>query len=355
MALAARMRTGLYTSPHLCKFAERIRIGGAPITDAALETHLSAALALGPELSFFEAATLAALLALREARVDLAILEVGLGGRLDATNVVPSPAAAAITRIALDHTDLLGSTLEAIAFEKASIAKPGLDVIVGPTSPSVLEIIRKTCADAGATVTPIETDAASAQFVQNTRIGLAGAHQKDNARIAFALAKRVGIGDAACAAGISKVDWPGRMETLETPDGLVLLDAAHNPDGARALASELEHRDPSKTALVFGALADKNWPEMIDALAPRAAHRVYVTPKGRAAAKRHPEFLPAAVFEQPARGQHRQNTLERIADQGEATEFFPGQPGDIGGADVAAARGAHVNACRFPQNQAKGY
>src|SRR5262249_28783912 len=124
IARAGGLRTGLYTSPHLCRFAERIRIDGQPIDDDSLPRVLQRSLAAGPELSFFEVATLAALLAFREADVDLAILEVGLGGRLDATNIVRSPRCAAVTRIALDHQEMLGNTIDAIAREKAAIAKP---------------------------------------------------------------------------------------------------------------------------------------------------------------------------------------------------------------------------------------
>lgn len=275
------LRTGLYTSPHLCRFAERIRVDGEPITDAALDEHLERALA--HELSFFETATLAGFLALRAARVDVAIIEVGLGGRLDATNVLDRPLAAAITRIALDHTELLGATLEEIAREKAGIAKPGLDIVVGPCSASVRAAIEATARAAGATVTAAEDDAEAATYLQNAHIGLDGAHQRDNARIAYVLGRRIGVSPEACARGIANVKWPARLETLHTPSGDVLLDAAHNPDGADALARYLSTRDPSQTALVFGTLADKAWPEMIDALAPRATHRFYVAPKGRAA------------------------------------------------------------------------
>jgi dihydrofolate synthase/folylpolyglutamate synthase len=282
IARESGLRTGLYTSPHLCRFAERIRIGGEPIAQGALDEHLARALAHEP-LSFFETATLAAFLALRDAGVDLAIVEVGLGGRLDATNVIPAPRAAAITRIALDHTQLLGDTLEAIAAEKAGIAKPGLDLVVGPSSPPVLEAIRETARAAGATVSLAEDDAEAAEWLQHARIGLAGAHQRDNARIAYVLGRRIGATPEACARGIANVEWPGRLETIRDGERTVLLDAAHNPDGAAALARHLAARDPQKTALVFGTLADKAWPEMIDALAPHAAHRFYVRPQGRAA------------------------------------------------------------------------
>lgn len=279
IARAGGLRTGLYTSPHLCRFAERIRIDGAPVSDERLSDALSRALELGPELSFFETATLAALLALRDAKVDLAILEVGLGGRLDATNVVPKPLVAAITRIALDHTELLGDTVDAIAREKAAIAKPGIDLLCGALEPSVMRAVEETCKAAGARVI----------WVSERRrfdLRLAGDHQIENANIAHAIAKHLGFSDDACRAGFTRVDWPGRLETIETKDGPVLLDAAHNPDGARALARAIakNNLDPSRVALIFGTLVDKAWPDMLDVLAPLAAHRTYVAPRGRAAA-----------------------------------------------------------------------
>ena len=284
IAREAGMRTGLYTSPHLCRFAERIRIGGEPIDDASLDRHLDEALRIGEHLSFFETATLAAFLALRDAKVDLAVLEVGLGGRLDATNVILAPRAAAITRIALDHTELLGGTLELIAREKAGIAKPGLDLVLGPIDGTVRDTIAEVARAAGATISMADDDAEARSFAASKpRVGLAGDHQIDNAKIAFVLGRRIGASAEACARGIASVSWPGRLETIRAADGEVLLDAAHNPDGAQALAHHLADRDPGATALLFGTLADKAWPEMIDLLAPRAGHRVYVAPKGRAA------------------------------------------------------------------------
>jgi len=270
MARAAKIRTGLYTSPHLCRFAERIRIDGAPIDDDALERHLANALELGPDLSFFEAATLAAFLALADARVELAILEVGLGGRLDATNVVPCPIAAAITRVALDHQSILGYSIEEIAREKASIAKENAPLFMISQAP-IMPVVRETCAQKGAKF--FEPEAMAVET------NLRGAHQQDNARLAYAVARHIGISDEACRAGLRRVDWPGRLETIRTPDGPVLLDAAHNPDGVRALAREIKNEKIG--ALVFGALSDKSWTEMIDALAPLAKERVYVAPRGR--------------------------------------------------------------------------
>lgn len=291
-ARAAGMKTGLYTSPHLCRFAERIRLDGEPLADEALDRHLARALELGPELSFFETATLAAFLALADAKVDFAVIEVGLGGRLDATNVLPKPRATAVTRIAFDHMALLGNTLPAIAREKAAIAKPGVPMVVGPAPADVRAAIEEEARSRGGVVVHVTEDAECNEFFATPRaLGLAGAYQVDNARVAFALGRRAGLSAEALATGLAEVRWPGRLERIETSDGPLLLDAAHNPDGALALAEHLANGDPERTVLLFGALADKTWTEMLDPLAPRASRRVYVSPKGRAATA--PEELAA--------------------------------------------------------------
>jgi dihydrofolate synthase/folylpolyglutamate synthase len=288
MARTAGLRTGLYTSPHLSRFAERIRIDGEPLDDRALAPLLTDALTRAPDLSFFETATLAAFLAFREAKVDVVVLEVGLGGRLDATNVVPTPRAAAITRIALDHQDRLGETLVQIAREKAGIAKPGLDLVLGPMSPEVKAAIDEVAHAAGATTRFALDDEDAAEVAGLSRLGLPGAHQRANACVAYVLGRAIDLPHAACEQGLIIARWPGRLETVVTSAGPVLLDAAHNPDGAGALADHLASLGfpPERLALVFGVLADKAWPEMLDRLAPMAATRVYVTPQGRAAVPR---------------------------------------------------------------------
>ncbi|MDP9037494.1 MAG: Mur ligase family protein [Myxococcota bacterium] len=287
-------KTGLYTSPNLCRFAERIRVAGEPIADATLSRHLTKALDAGAELSFFEAATLAAFLAFREAGVDIAVIEVGIGGRLDATNVIPAPRAAAITRIAMDHADRLGATLVEIAREKAGIAKPGMDIIVGPASPEIRAAIDEVAHANGATTTGI--DGASAP----TRIALAGLHQQANARVASALGARLGASSRAIEHGIARVEWPGRLELIEarSPRGeerSFLLDAAHNVDGAQALGQHLRAlgRNPGEVTLVFGALADKDWASMLDILSPLADRRVYVEPGGSARGSVDPGLMRA--------------------------------------------------------------
>jgi dihydrofolate synthase / folylpolyglutamate synthase len=297
IARAGGYKTGLYTSPHLCRFAERIRIDGQPIDDGNLADLLARVLREDPDLSFFEAATLTAFLAFRDAQVDLAVIEVGLGGRFDATNVVPLPRVAAITRIALDHTDRLGPTLVHIAREKAGIAKPRLEILLGDMPPEVRAAIDDVAYAAGATTSSVDGVPVPAN------VGLAGEHQKDNARIAAQLGVRIGASPEAVRDGIARVRWPGRLERI----GRYLLDAAHNPDGAEALARHLRSLGlpPDAVALVFGTLVDKDWGSMLDTLVPFASRRVYVSPlaaaRGAADAEqmcaRHPGVLARSTRE----------------------------------------------------------
>lgn len=281
MLHAAGKRVGLYTSPHLCRFAERIRIGNLPIADDCLYPILDEVLDRAPELTFFEAATLTAFVALARADVEIAVIEVGLGGRLDATNVLPSPLATAITRIAKDHSAILGDSLAGIAREKAGILKAGVPVVLGPLVDEAKTAILDVASKVGAPVVWAEDEVGN-PLLDGPR-GLAGAHQRDNAAIAIALAKIVGISDDAIASGLRDVKWPGRLESIETESGIWLLDSAHNPDGAASLAAEMNKRAlrRSRIALLFGAMADKDWPGMLEILAPLAEHRVYVAPGGR--------------------------------------------------------------------------
>jgi dihydrofolate synthase/folylpolyglutamate synthase len=291
MARAAGKKTGLYTSPHLCRFAERIRIDGEPISDDELAGVLERALHIGPELSFFEIATLAAFLAFRDHAVDLAVIEVGIGGRLDATNVVPKPLVSAITRVAFDHMDKLGNTLEEIAREKAGIAKSGVPLVLGPMAPEVRAAALEVALAAGALpiVMGDDPDAVTRDAIA---LGLRGAHQHDNARIATRIARELGINEAARRVGLTSTRWPGRYEQLDIGAGPLrgswILDGAHNPDGAHALVLALG--DPrageggaTPGAMIFGALADKAWASMLDVLAALPCPRVYAAPRGRAA------------------------------------------------------------------------
>jgi dihydrofolate synthase/folylpolyglutamate synthase len=293
IARAAGRRTGLYTSPHLCRFAERIRIDGEPLSDEVLADVLERALEIGPELSFFETATLAAFLAFRDHGIDLAIIEVGIGGRLDATNVIPGERlkVAAITRVALDHTDRLGNTLEAIAREKAGIAKSGRPIVLGPMEPDVRAAALDVALAAGALPIVLGEDP-GAVARDAIELGVRGAYQHDNARIAWRIARELGIPEAARREGLARTTWPGRFEHIEVDEGPLrgtwILDGAHNPDGAHSLVLALAEDGAvsgraAPGALVFGALADKAWSEMLDELAAVPCPRVYVAPRGRAA------------------------------------------------------------------------
>ncbi|WP_437912021.1 folylpolyglutamate synthase/dihydrofolate synthase family protein [Sorangium sp. So ce302] len=315
IAREAGLRTGLYTSPHLSRFAERIRVGGEMIGDAALERALAAALERVPSpLTFFEALTVAAFVAFREADVDLAILEVGLGGRLDATNVISAPLCTAITSIALDHQAVLGPTLTDIAREKAGILKAGAPAVLGPLDPEADAAIEAAAQAIGAgprlRVAPAERGGSAGEIAVGrggrgagaarvagpgrreieVELGLRGAHQAENAGvacgIAWQLAGRWPEVERALAGGLAAARWPGRLERIDAGGAHVLLDCAHNPHGAQALAAWLDDEGPGAalTTLVFGAMADKGWGEMLQVLAPRAHRRLYVTPKGRAAA-----------------------------------------------------------------------
>lgn len=281
IARAAGKRTGLYTSPHLVRFAERIRFDGEPIADDAFDAALARVFdRCDADLTFFETVTVAAFVAFAEAKIDLAILEVGLGGRLDATNVVVAPLATAITSISLEHTALLGSTLDAIAREKAGILKRGVPVVLGALPDEAMRAAEDVAAGRGAG--PIVR---AARYEGD--VGLEGPHQRSNAGVAAAVARFIpGVDEAAIARGIASVRWPGRLERLDVRGRTVLLDCAHNEEGAAALASSLREAaiDPNLATLVFGALADKSWEPMLRQIAPFAERRIYTSPKGRAPA-----------------------------------------------------------------------
>jgi dihydrofolate synthase/folylpolyglutamate synthase len=287
---AAGHRVGLYTSPHLVRFHERIQVDGAPIPDAALAERIDEVRRACPwhdaggedRLTYFEFATLLGLLHLARARVDVAVVEVGLGGRFDATNAV-LPRVAAVARINLDHTQLLGDTVEQIAFEKAGIFKPGVPAVAhAHQPPGALETLRAEAARKGAPFVVAAADWAGP-------IALAGPHQRGNAGLAAAALRQlhragVSVPEEAIARGIATARWPGRLEEV----GGVLLDGAHNPDGAAALAAALAALHPGRPIeLVFGVLSDKDHAGMLRALAG-AARRVHVvapaTPRARPAA-----------------------------------------------------------------------
>lgn len=293
----AGLRRATYTSPHLERFNERIAIDGAPISDDLFRVALDRTFDRAPEgLTFFETLTVAAFVAFREASIDLVVLEVGLGGRLDSTNVVDDPVAAGVVSITrgaggahLEHGALLGATPEAIAVEKAGIFKRGCPAIVGPMDAGPRDVCERIAKDVGAT--PIRRVGRESDVGVRLAPGLPGEHQLDNGAVAAAMLlaarERVpGLEVRHVERGIAAARWPGRLEEMEVRGVRVLLDGAHNVDGARVLVAELARRRErlGSITLVFGALADKGWEPFLELVAPFAERRFYAEPGGRAAA-----------------------------------------------------------------------
>ena len=285
----AGLRAGLFTSPHLARFTERIRIDGVEIDGDHLAALDEAVAATGVPLTYFEVATVHALLAFAEAGVDVAILETGLGGRLDATSVC-DPLACAITSIAFDHEAILGDTLEQIAAEKAGICKAGVPLFLGPLPPEVDARVAELAAAKGAPIRRAGVDFAAAPG----RPALAGAHQLANAALATALARAAAkelshpLATATIVAGLAEVRWPGRLERIADD---VLLDCAHNVEGCRALVAALPA--VPRLVLVTSIVRDKNAAAMLALLGPHF-DRVIATrsPSERAA---EPERLAELV------------------------------------------------------------
>jgi dihydrofolate synthase / folylpolyglutamate synthase len=322
MARAGGHRVGLYTSPHLSRFAERINVQGQPIEDAQLVTFLNAVMDGAPELTFFEVATLAAFLAFREAKVDLAVLEVGLGGRLDATNVIPPPRVAAVTRIAFDHMLDLGDTLAKIAAEKAAIIKPGSAVVLGKLHPDGRAVIEQRIAEVGARLVPLGSpEPIAGAPLAYPRVALVGS----NLAVAVTIGRELGIAPEALAQGVEQTSWPGRNELLHrNGQELTLLDCAHNPDGTVALSHAL---DPSvlgeiesrrDIALVFGAINTKNWRTMLKRLESVAGHRVFVAPP-----------ISTAVNPQEMAALYRGEVAPSVADALARARALVGQKGVV--------------------------
>lgn len=291
MLQASGMRVGLYTSPHLVEFRERIRVDGAMIPEdqlADLVELVRAAIPTALAPTFFEMTTAIALRYFAESRVDIAVLEVGLGGRFDATNVI-EPMACGITTIALDHQEYLGRTEEAIAFEKAGIIKPTVPVVIGRMGPEAGAVMRRVAAERAAPFWRLGAEffvegddtqwfkyRGQTRVIEGLQCSLAGRHQLDNAACAIALLDASGkagvaVDEAAVRKGLRSVAWEGRLELIEE-DPHVLLDGAHNPAAAMVLARYLEEflaRHPdARIILVWGMMRDKVHREFIAPLLP---------------------------------------------------------------------------------------
>lgn len=315
--MAAGLRSARYTSPHLTSLAERFVIGDAPVSDQALEAAGADVLGLIDRLcadgtlsvtpTFFEATTAIGFELFRRAGVQAAVIEVGLGGRFDATNVV-QPLAGAITTIAFDHQQHLGNTLSQIAFEKAGIIKPGMSVVIGALPPEAMQVVREVGAERGAALVDTADSALDVDMVDGRAritvrtphatygpllLALRGEHQTANAVVAIRLleeaaARGLAVDRAAIERGLVTAEWPARLERLTLPGAKqVLIDAAHNGEGAVALARYLRAWHPERPALVVGVMRDKDADEILGPLLP-CVSQVYAT------AAPTPRALPAA-------------------------------------------------------------
>ena len=265
---AQKYRTGLFTSPHLITFRERIRVNGEMISEDAVANGLTTIRDLvkdwDPHPTFFEVTTALALEHFSDAKIDVAILETGLGGRLDATNALQSDISV-ITSIDLDHQQWLGQSLREIATEKAGIIKPTIPVVSAPQAPDAEKVIRTRAAECEAPL----------QFVhesyQKTPVCLSGEYQRQNAALAIAAARaaRIDIDDSSIVRGLASVDWPARFQRW---DDRIVIDGAHNPAAAHILAETWrEIFSDQRATLILAVLSDKDLRGICEALAPIAS------------------------------------------------------------------------------------
>ncbi len=306
MYRAGGRRVGLFTSPHLVSFRERIQVDREPVTEAGVVRQVAELQALmagfPPDHSptFFEVVTLMALRHFVEQRCDLVVWETGMGGRLDATNIV-TPLVSVITNIAFDHQQWLGETLARIASEKAGIIKPGVPVVTAADAPEALAVIRAAAAMAGSPLIEVTAADAAQPPVSLLDLPLLGEHQRLNAALALAvtrvLREALPLEDAAITRGLRELRWAGRLQSIRDAEGRVtLLDGAHNTAGAEALAAALgRHFAGQKPALILGILRDKDWQSMCRILAPLAGSVVLVPVHSNRTAT--PEELLAACAE----------------------------------------------------------
>jgi dihydrofolate synthase/folylpolyglutamate synthase len=304
MCVQAGIATGVFTSPHLISITERVRINGEDITEADFAKCASRVRETAEQLvhergletvpTYFEQVTAIALLAFADAGVELAILETGLGGRFDATTAARAEISV-ITRIDLDHQEYLGDTIEKIAAEKAAIIRPGSKVVIVDQTAEATNVINEVCLDNGVSPCAAAAIGLKAFGFPPLQLGLAGQHQFENARAAtaaaFTLRDHFEISDDDIIAGLKNARHPGRLERI----GNFLLDGAHNPSGAAALAAYLKASVAKPVTLVFGAMKDKTVAEILQTLAPFSESIILTRPaNSRAiAAPQLLQFVPA--------------------------------------------------------------
>ncbi len=305
-----------YTSPHLARFHERIRLAGELISEPDLTAVLDECYAAngGENITYFEITTCAALLAFARAKADYTLLEVGLGGRLDATNVLEKPAVTVITPISIDHEQFLGNTLAKIAAEKAGIIKRGVPCIVGPQPDEAMEVIDQTAARLGAPLIAYgqhwHVTEENGRLVYQDETGLRdlplpnllGAHQIQNAGAALAVLRHLNLGDAAYEAAVTKAEWPARMQRLKTGplvqaagQAELWLDGGHNAAAGIALAEVLSNLPKRPTHMICGMLNTKDVTGYLAPLAKQAQSLTAVSIPGEAATLSAEETAAAAA------------------------------------------------------------
>jgi dihydrofolate synthase/folylpolyglutamate synthase len=338
---AASYKTGLYTSPHLVTLRERIQVDGKPILKRELESlvarmrpHVEAVdhdKTYG-ELSTFELLTAAAFMQFQQKAVDFQVLETGLGGRLDATNVV-TPEVCIITSISLDHTEVLGDTLARIAAEKAGIIKPGRPVVSSAQAEEAAQVIREACQKKGARLISVGSDIVWRKLDSNLSgqslevqglkgsyritIPLLGAHQLQNAAAAVGALEVLGVPRKSIEAGLAKTDWPGRLQILRRRP-LLVVDGAHNRDSASKLKEALkEYFHFDRLILIIGTSADKDVSGIVEELAP-LANTVIVT-RSRHPRATKPEILAGEFARLGVQAERAEDVAGAVAEaQGKA-------------------------------------
>ena len=328
----AGYKVGLYTSPHLLSYTERIRVNGKPISEAdwtalveKLQPHITAVNEEHEfgELTTFEILTVMAFTHFRDVKADWQVMEVGLGGRLDATNVV-KPEVCVITSISYDHMEVLGDTLGKIAGEKVGIVKPGVPVVSAPQNPEAMEVIERVCRERGARLVKVGQDVIfqpdaydekgqiflvkGQKDEYDLRIPLFGEHQLENAANAVAAAEILGINKKSIAKGLEKVDWPGRLQVLRR-NPTVVVDGAHNVYSFQKLDEALkEYFKYGRLILILGFSSDKDISGMID-------EALKITPEVIVTASRSPRSVkPAALLAELAKRRVEARETENVPD-----------------------------------------
>ncbi len=335
----AGYRTGLYTSPFIETFCERIRFCGQNIEEDALAEITERVAYFADRMedhpTRFELITAIGMLYFVERACDIVILEVGMGGLYDSTNVIEAPEAAVITNIGYDHTEYLGETLGEIAVQKAGIIKPGTDVICYDNTPDVIEVIRDDCRKKGARFHPagnadvrlISSDLVRQQFMWKGHLlalSLPGIYQLRNAAVVLKTIevlrkKGIRIETDAVREGLLAVRWPARFEVLST-DPLFILDGGHNPQCAEAVAENIRQYLPDREiTMLMGVLHDKDYEKELDILDPYIAEYFCITPE-------NPRALPAEKLAETIRRREKQATACETIPEGIRKGLSSGRP-----------------------------